>query len=357
MENNISKIHNCAGCFSCGDICPKGAISYIKKSDGFLYPKIDKNKCVNCGKCIRICPQLNQKLNNDYKQKGYISYSKDKNNYFNSASGGIFSELATYFLNNNGLVYGVAFDDNLKVKHTKIERISELEKIQRSKYVQSNATGIYNDCKKELDNGKMILFSGTPCQISALKNYLNKDYKNLLTCDIVCHGVPSQDMFDKCIELENKKENGKIIKFDFRYKCKKNTSPRNFRYILEKNGKQKEKIGNHYEFPFLVGFYKYLILRNSCYSCKYANMKRVGDLTLGDYWEAKDKFGKDKGISMIVVNTQKGQTFLNRINKNLFLKEEDIKLIKNGNETFNRPTKKPNNRKEYLNMYNVPFQY
>ena len=147
----------------------------------------------------------------------------------------------------------------------------------------------------------------------------------------------------------------KLLNLILGINAKKNTSPRNFRYILEKNGKQKEKIGNHYEFPFLVVFYKYLILRNSCYSCKYANMKRVGDLTLGDYWEAKDKFGKDKGISMIVVNTQKGQTFLNRINKNLFLKEEDIKLIKNGNETFNRPTKKPNNRKEYLNMYNDNF--
>lgn len=354
MDNNINRVKNCAGCFGCGDVCPKKAISYVQNEYGFFYPKVDKTKCINCGLCVKVCPQLNSKIVNQSNQKGFISYSKNNEIYNSSASGGIFSELALYFLNNNGLVYGASFD-GLKVKHIKIDKIEDLEKIQRSKYIQSNAKGIYKDCKEYLNKGKSVLFSGTPCQISALKNYLGKEYDNLLTCDIVCHGVPSQGFFDKCIELENEKRKGKIIRFDFRYKTKKHTSPRNFRYIIEKNGKKIERIGNYYDFNYLVGFYKYLTLRDSCYECKYAKMNRIGDLTLGDYWDVREKYNKENGISMVVVNTKKGELFLDKIKDKVFLAEESMQLIKKGNETFNGPTKMPKERNDFMNLYTSNF--
>ena len=351
IVNSINKVNKCTGCFACGDICPKNAISYKEGNDGFYYPFIDKDKCINCGKCLNVCPQLNHNKNL-LNQRCYVGFSKDENIYKSSASGGIFSELARYVLKNKGIVFGAAFN-GLTVKHIKISNVADLYKIQRSKYIQSYSSGIYRECKNELKLGKKVLFSGTPCQISALKNYLCKDYDNLITCDLVCHGVPSQSLFDKCIARENKRKNGIIKEFCFRYKTKFNSSPQTFRYqIIKKNGKSKIVIGNYYDFPFLLGFQKYLFLRESCYSCNYASVDRVGDFTLGDFWELSSKYNKEKGISMIIVNTQKAFEYFNLIKDNLSFEEVSIELAKECNECLNSPTKKNADRENFIKLAN-----
>ena len=287
MKNNIKIVDKCCGCFACGDACPKSAIKYKKDKDGFLYPYIDETKCINCGKCLKVCPRLNSQKNK-FEQKGFVCYSKNESIYNNSASGGIFSELARYVLENDGVVFGAAFV-NLKVKHIRIDNLEELYKIQKSKYIQSDLRGIYLICKKELKLNKLVLFSGTPCQVTALRNFLGREYDNLITCDLVCHGVPSQKIFDKYIAYENKMNKGKIIDFTFRCKLKKRSSTHTFRYVIKRdNGQTKDKIGNYYDSPYLMGFQKHIFLRESCYDCKYANIDRVGDITLGDFWNVAD---------------------------------------------------------------------
>ena len=354
MENNIKKVDKCTGCFACGDTCPKSAIKYKVSKDGFMYPFIDKTKCINCGKCLTVCPSINKTVKK-FKQKGFVCYSKDKKIYNNSASGGIFAEIARYVINNNGVVFGAAFN-NLKLKHIKISSLNELEKIQKSKYIQSDLREIYLECRKELKLNKIVLFSGTPCQISALKNFLGREYDNLITCDLVCHGVPSQKMFDKCIEYENKKHNSKIIDFIFRYKYKKNSATQTFKYIMKNNtGNTKVKVGNYYEFPYLLGFQKHIFLRESCYNCKYANMDRVGDITLGDFWDVAEYYKKPKGISMCIVNSKKGMFFLNNIKNDIFIEEMDIDFLKKCNHCLNLPTYENKKRTEFFELANEDF--
>ena len=354
MKNNIKIVDKCCGCFACGDVCPKSAIKYKKDKDGFLYPYIDETKCINCGKCLKVCPRLNSQKNK-FEQKGFVCYSKNESIYNNSASGGIFSELARYVLENDGVVFGAAFV-NLKVKHIRIDNLEELYKIQKSKYIQSDLRGIYLTCKKELKLNKLVLFSGTPCQVTALKNFLGREYDNLITCDLVCHGVPSQKIFDKYIAYENKMNKGKIIDFTFRCKLKKRSSTQTFRYVIKRdNGQTKAKIGNYYDSPYLMGFQKYIFLRESCYDCKYANIDRVGDITLGDFWNVADYYKKQKGISMCIVNSNKGMKFLNMIKDNIFLEELDIEFLKESNHCLNCATEKNANREEFLKLANKNF--
>ena len=340
MQNNISKIQDkCTGCLACIEVCPHKLISCQNNEEGFLQPVVNNSKCINCGKCLNVCPAQTCKQKEEYIQKGFVSYSNDKKTYNNSASGGIFAELAKLVISKKGVAFGAAFI-NLEVRHIKIDKIEDIKMLQKSKYVQSNTQGIYNECKKELEKNKLVLFSGTPCQISALNNFLNKKYDNLITCDLVCHGVPSQETFDKYIEYENRKKSGKINKFEFRYKTKRKSSTHTFRYEMQKNKKTICKTGNYYESPFLLGFQKHVFLRKSCYTCDYANMNRISDITLGDFWNISNQYKKEKGISMIIINTFKGEKYLNLIRNNIFLEEMNIQFIKNSNACLNKPTSK-----------------
>lgn len=342
----IDKVDHCTGCSACGDICPKGAISFKKKNDGFYYPVIDNEKCINCGLCYKICPRINK--NSNHPIKGFVSYSLNRDIYLNSASGGIFSELAKYVLSKNGIVYGAAFD-GMKVKHIRIDSMNDIIKLQKSKYIQSDTRGIFKKCRDDLNNDKIVLFSGVPCQISALNNYLGKKYKNLYTCDLVCHGVPSQNRFDEFIDFENKRKHGKIISFQFRKKMKKNTSSQTYYYEIKKNKYIKKKSGNYYDFPYLLGFQKYLFLRDSCYDCNYANMERCSDLTLGDYWDLIYKYNKPKGLSMVLINTKKGEKLFEEIKDSIYIESVDINTIQKSNECLNHPSK-PSKQKEAFDL-------
>lgn len=190
----IIEKEKCCGCSACFNTCPKNAIKMVKDKDDFEYPKIDKNKCINCGLCRKVCPVLqNNTIENNIC--AYAVYNKNEKERLSSSSGGIFVLLAKVILKENGIIYGACLDDDLQVKHIKVDKISDLPKLMGSKYVQSDINNSFRSVKEDLEKNKKVLFTGTPCQVEGLKSYLRKDYKNLYTQDIICHGVGFMSSF------------------------------------------------------------------------------------------------------------------------------------------------------------------
>lgn len=303
----------CTGCRLCGDCCSKSSISFKEDEEGFFYPMVDEETCVNCGLCAKVCPALHvEKYVRG--EKSYAVYANEALKREAGSSGGFFGLLAERVLN-AGVVWGAAFDDGLKLIHRKADNSQELMPLLKSKYIQSNLTGVYAQIKKDLKAGVLTLFCGTPCQVNALKNFVGRgDDEKLILVDFVCHGVPNQRLFDMSIRWYEEKYKVKVEWFQFRYKGKGVKHPHAF--ALRHKGEGKVRIGLHYQFPYYFGFQKYMTLRPSCYQCKWACGERTGDVTLGDYWGI-EKFlpqlnAKD-GVSMILCNTKKGEELLNAL--------------------------------------------
>lgn len=347
---NIISSDSCTGCLACIDVCPEEALTKDIDKDGFITPKIDKNSCINCGLCLKSCPANNIPVLKNNPILVQASHAKDSIR-LNSASGGVFQIIAKQFIKDGGVVVGAAFDNNIKLKHVVARSKSELKPIYRSKYLQSDTLGIYKKVKCELENNVAVLFSGTPCQCAGLKNFLNKEYSKLFIIDIICHGVPSQSLFDKYIDWEEKKKKCEILSYDFRYKNNKTIDAHNWRLIYNKNGKIKEKVGFHFESPFYFGFQKYITLRKSCYSCPYAQEHRVGDITLGDCWGISQvkNIPEHKGVSSILINTSKGHKLFNNINSMLEYNElYSFDDLKKSNGCLHAPTKENSERNEFF---------
>lgn len=346
--NNISQMDintECAGCRTCEKICPKQAIEMIENQEGFLIPRIDKNKCVNCGICVQRCPQLSKNINNSINQKAYAAKIKDKETLMESSSGGIFSAISKHCIENNGKVYGAAFDNDFKVIHVGVNSQDELSRLRGSKYVQSDTLNTFNEVKQDLINNIKVVYSGTPCQIAGLKSFLGKDYENLLTVDLVCHGVPSPKIFKKYKEFLEKKFKSKITFFSFRDKEKRGWGE-NLK-IYFKNGKKMKLFG--FLDPYYKTFLEANLNRECCYNCKYANSSRVGDITLADFWGIYDEYPNfyDKnGVSAVIVNTEKGTKIWNSIKENLTFIEVEISKIQKHNHNLVEPTKEKSSRKD-----------
>ena len=315
----------CSGCSSCFQKCPKNAIIMKENEEGFLYPIIDKDKCINCGLCSKVCPILKNAKREGNDPKAFVMYNKNKEEILSSSSGGIFSVIANYVLENNGVVFGAAYDKELNVNHIKVSNKNELRLLRKSKYVQSNINNTYKMAEEELKNNKLVLFTGTPYQVDGLKSYLTYNYENLITCDLVCHGVPSPKAFKNYLSYLEKMQNSKIESYDFR--SKDILDYEKLGKVIYKNGSiQYLKIGTDcYYNNFLVGN----LFRESCYKCKYSNMNRVGDLTIGDFLgvhEVQPNLYNRNGISICIVNTNKGQELLNKLDK--CFKKDDISIEK-----------------------------
>lgn len=337
----VVKKNECCGCGSCVQKCPKQAISMVENEEGFLYPQINKEKCVDCGLCNKVCPQLKtvKKVNKNI-QKVYAVYNKNRDTQAKSSSGGIFTELAMYVLENNGIVYGAAYDENFKVNHIEIVKKEDINQLRKSKYIQSNINNSYKDVEKNLKENKLILFSGTPCQINGLKNFLIKEYENLITCDIVCHGVPSQKAFKQYLKYFEDKLNEKVIDYDFR--CKDIKGYEKLGKLVTRSGKVKYlKIGlDCYYNNFLEGN----IFRESCYNCHYSDMNRVGDITIGDYigvLEVQPDAYSSEGTSICIINSNNGMKVFNEIKDKFNIFETTEERIKKYNSNLNQPKKRP----------------
>lgn len=301
----------CCGCSACVQVCPKKCISFNEDNEGFRYPSVDISKCVNCGLCEKVCPVINQ--NESHRPiKVYAAKNNNEDIRLHSSSGGIFTALAEDVINRGGVVFGARFDDNWEVKHDYTEMIEGLSAFRGSKYLQSRIENTYSTTEAFLKQGREVLFSGTPCQIAGLKRYLRREYENLLAVDVVCHGAPSPLVWREYLKEFSK--NQIIHQINFRGKIR---SWKNYRMVI----KGDEDIVNQpfYENIFMRGFLRDIYLRPSCYACPSKNGKSGADITLGDFWGIENhypEFDDDKGVSLVMVQSQKGAKYFNAIESN-----------------------------------------
>ncbi len=354
---------DCCGCGACMNKCPKGAISMQEDEAGFLYPHIDEALCVGCGACVAACGFKNPNVYDSEKQKVYAFSSKDKDILIKSASGGAFAEIARKHLAQDGVaVYGAASsnrDDEWKVKHIRITDVSELEKLQGSKYVQSEIGKVYSDVKKDLLDGVKVLFSGTPCQVDGLRSFLGKEYDNLITVDIICHGVPSYKMYSEFLKYKEARIKGNIDRFVFRDKSKGQGMISRMDVISPSgNNHSIIKKGELYSYFYL--FLKQHIYRANCYSCPYARKERASDITLGDFWgfaalhpEAESEYGltSKSGVSCLLANTKKGLAVVDALRENCIIMESDFEKAAAKNGQLKHPSELSPIRDEVMGEY------
>ena len=337
---------DCFGCTTCKNSCPKEAIKMKEDEEGFLYPVIEKSKCIECGICKKVCPMNNyNKLFN--KPLVYAAKNIDDSIRMKSASGGAFSAISDYVLENGGVVYGASYNDKFKVEHKKAINKEERNKFMGAKYVQSNLNNIFKDVKEELEDNKLVLFTGTPCEVAGLNNYLKKDYDNLINCDIVCHGTPSPKIFEEYIKYIENKYN-KIRSISFR---DKESGWKNQKWKIELEDK-KVLLDSADVKIYKRIFNKHYAQRPSCHHCKFASLKRPSDITLGDFWgieKAIPDFSDEKGVSLLLVNTSKGKEILNLIKDKLDLRESNCESCMQ--PQLDHPTKAADNRKEFWQDY------
>jgi coenzyme F420-reducing hydrogenase beta subunit len=338
---NIIKNKKCSGCMSCVNICPKAAIK-IEKIDGFEYPYIDEEICIKCGKCNIACPIINKLEEKQYLQKVYAAKNKNTDIRMQSSSGGIFTLVAEWVLENNGVVFGAKFNDKLEVVHDYIENKEQIELLRGSKYLQSKIGLSYSKVKEFLENGRKVLFTGTPCQIEGLLSFLNKKYDNLYTQDIVCHGVPSPLVWKKYLEYKKFPK-----QINFRNKEQTGWTNYQVQYKYESN----KELVDHKKDSYMKLFLKNLDLRESCYSCSFKKIIRNSDITIADFWginAVNAEFNDEKGISAIIINSEKGLEIFNKINSKIEFIEEDIKNIIKYNSCICNSAAYNEKRKEFF---------
>lgn len=351
----ISIITNksCTGCFACYNKCPFDAIKMVINNEGFYKPIIDPKKCTNCGLCSLVCPVINYKVEITDNNECFSAYTKDDAVLKKSSSGGIFTELAKEIIEDGGIVFGVQMN-GLLPNHVMIDTKEDLEKLRGSKYLPSEVGNSYNTVK-ELVKTRKVLFSGTPCQIAAMKLFVKSE--NLITVDIVCHGVPSLTVFEKSI-TDRFKEIPSVIEFRNKNKGWENSK---IHYKLANKSLFKSKT----EDEWFAAYLKDLFLMESCYDCKFNLRKRPGDISLADYWGISKvdpcfyKENNDKGVSVVILNTDKGISLYNKIQNRIISKKQDINLAEKYNSRINYfkyPIHYMVNRNKFFdNLKNVDF--
>ncbi len=297
----------CSGCAACRAVCPKSAISMVADSEGFLYPQIDETRCVSCGKCRTACPSLNR-LPPREPRAVYAAIAKDAKLRMASSSGGMFSLLARQVIAKGGIVFGAAWDyTDYSVKIIAVHNEEELGELRGSKYVQANVGDVYFQVLDALKKGIPVLYSGTPCQIGALNRYLGKNYDNLLTVDLICHGVPSPMAFRKYAAARERAANSMITRI---FSRSKDCSWKRYAISLSFHDNEIAYLKSLDEDPFLRGFLSELYNRPACHQCAVRELRSGADLTIADYWGIEHRFPEmddDKGTSVVLVNTEKGE--------------------------------------------------
>lgn len=374
---HIVEKRECCGCSACAQKCPKHCISMVEDEEGFLYPKVDSSKCVNCGLCEKVCPMLD-KSNKIQSLDILASFNPDENERRESSSGGIFIALAKMVIRQGGVVFGAVFDENWEVCHLSADKENDVLPMMGSKYLQSRIANTYTQAEQYLKQGRFVLFVGSPCQILGLRKYLRyKEYPNLLAVDFLCHGVPSpgvwraylQETFD--MELDKNRllavaGKNTVLKSSLNVKSPigdikfrdKSDGWKKFRFVVRKESAPKADENSvllsdiHDDNVFMKGFLGNVYLRPSCYACKCKNGKSHSDLTIGDYWGAKVancELDDDKGLSLVLINTPKGKDFMNMLNFPSYPVLEENAHIHNGG--FSESIWIPFERKKFFKYF------
>ena len=329
----------CSGCTACMNICPTASIIMQEDEEGFLYPSINGDSCIHCDLCKKVCSWDHPSFTNGKEPLTLASVIKDKSQRQRSTSGGLFFAISEWIIQQGGVVYGAAFDNSFQLRHIAAETIEELQPIRGAKYIQSNIGRIFKDVEKNLKTGRWCYFTGTGCQVAGLKSYLRKDYPTLVTSDLVCHGVPSQKLFNEHISYMEQKYNDKVVSYHFRdYKLGRGCEVCRFT-------NRKPVIKPSYVLsPYLYSFMYAYTFRYSCYECCFAHVPRQGDITLADFWGVQKffpEFDKSSGVSLLLINTLKGKDVWDAIKDRCNFEKSNVADAAKYNGNLVRPSIKP----------------
>ena len=352
MKSVIKDMDACTGCGCCENICPHGAIKISTNREGFLYPLIDSNLCVECGACTNKCPNGiidNKTIRRNDFVKLYSAYSEDEKTRLMSSSGGIFYSISEYVIAKRGVVFGAEFDDDFNVKHGYTDKINDIQRFQTSKYVQSYLGDNFKKCKSFLEEGRLVFFTGTSCQIGGLYAFLGKKYPNLLTADLICSGNTSSGLWNLYVKHMEKKYKSRVRTVNFR--DKKYGWDRFSLKISFENGKVYRRIFPNDAWAYF--FLNHYAMRKCCYKCEYKGIDHKADFTLGDFWGVRERFyelyGKeydDKGLSFVLVNTEKALGIWKRLN-GLDCRVLPLNTGREHNTTIDTSAKEPVDRIEF----------
>ncbi len=324
----------CYGCCACKDACPTGAITMVRDQEGFYQPEINKDLCISCGKCNRVCPYNTKAKTEGFESKGFMAHAKDTFDSENSASGGMFPIFAKNIISKGGYVVGVKYDDNLTAVYDIVRSWQEAKAFCGSKYVEAKHNNIYNKTKKALETGKPVLFTGAPCKVAGLKNFLGKEYDNLITAEIICACSSSPRILKRYINGKEAQMKSPVTFLAFRDKSKgwsKVATTLKF-----ENGKEEStsRRWNTYYHCFVSAY----LAKRSCFRCEFVGDNKIADITMGDFW-GYDKINKklkaDKiGVSALKIATEKGMNFLEEVKDNISLYEVPVKAIYDNNHSW-----------------------
>ncbi len=357
---NVKDKFKCVGCNACAQSCPLDCIILQADEEGFCYPNVDIEKCINCGNCEDVCPcidKLNTSANGEMEVWCVKHLSDDIR--FESSSGGAFSALAEYTIHQNGVVIGVAMSDDCKsAKHIAVHTTEDIKKLRGSKYLQSDIGKTYILTKDFLEQGKMVLFSGTPCQIKGLKKYLNNEYDKLVCVELICHGVSSQKLWEKYVRYLEEQLHADIDSVNFR---SKKYGWKNFgtKYLIKR---KRQYFKFNFEDPYFRMFNSDYSLRPSCYKCNAKNGRSGADITIGDFWKIETvypEYNDNKGISMVLLNSNKGRNLFDKVKSSFFYTNEKLnyELAKNCNPALYKSLPYNSLRNNfYLDMNKLSFE-
>lgn len=369
----------CCGCSACLQRCPKHCISLAEDEEGFLYPKVDSETCVNCGLCEKVCPIINRQEKIQAQEVLAVKNMNDEER-MDSSSGGVFLPLAREVIGKGGVVYGAVYDESWEVHHVYAEKIEDVYPMMGSKYLQSRIENTYKEAESFLKQGREVMFVGSPCQIAGLRSFLrNRDYSNLLAVDFLCHGVPSPGVWRQYLAetfgggLSKNKSRRKAVAGkntvllsslnatspigDIKFRDKTESGWKKYRFVVLKKSALKADKNSvlssyvHYENAYMRGFLSDIYLRPSCYACKCKNGVSHSDLTIGDYWAARvidQDFDDDKGLGLVLVNTPKGKAYFDRLN--MIVRPSTLEQARLCNGGFNEHTSPHPKRAKFFKL-------
>jgi len=308
---DIIDINNCTGCYGCFNICTQDAIDMNLNNEGFMEPFIDNKKCIKCGICQKYCPMITNQLTETlYNPISFAAWSKNDHTRIKSSSGGVFTEIAKIVLKEGGVVFGVAFDNSFRAKHISIEKEEDISLIRGSKYVQSHVDDAFKKAVSTALQGRPVLFSGTPCQIAAMNLFIRNNPKiEIYTCEVICHGVPSESVFRSYLNYHSRLKNSEVKEYSFR--DKKLGWKKHGTKIIFDNGEEYFQMNP--KDPFMIGFLRDIYLRSICHDCPFAKIPRVSDITLGDFWGIPKKLDDAKGVSVVIINNPQGEKLFRKV--------------------------------------------
>lgn len=353
--HRLKNPNNCCGCGACAAACNMKCIAMIQDTEGFLYPLTDENCCIECGACKKVCPML-LIPHQGQPPAAFAAWNRDAAVRAESSSGGIFSALMQRTLQQGGIVIGAAFDSTMTLRHQSAQDEAESHKFRGSKYLQSIIGDVYREVQEHLKQNRHVLFSGTPCQIAGLYTFLGSDHNKLLTCDLVCHGVPSPKVFTAYKENLERRHNAKVRKIDFR---SKDSGWKRFSVSLSfDNDTEYRRVVT--DDPFMFGYLRDTYLRPSCHTCRFSRIPRVADITLGDFWGVGDhhpEWDDDRGTSLILVQTAKGLDAFAAIRDALVVHDADLDLAIRSNPCIcTSVSPKPNRAAFFCDLERIPFE-